>query len=475
MTGKAPHLISRQSAVIIVVLLAAEFTSAFELTMIYSGMKTFIAIFESPAGAGWLITSYLLVGSAAAAICGRLGDLFGRKRMLLISLGLATIGSLISASATELETVIAGRALQGFAGAILPLCYGLVRESLPPEDIPFGIGILAASVMVAGGVGIVAGGVLIDRFAWNSIFMLSGAMAVLSFLASWRFLPSSKLRSPTGSLDLLGGLLFVPALCMLLVGISQINIYGLSIRAPALPLLLGGALLLAIWIRHELRTANPLIDLRLLTGRNVVLANLAFCAYALGPQQGQLPLLLMQQSPTTGVGFGMSATFAGLVSLPGQLAGLMLAPLFAYFCARIGSKRILITAGGLLFLAVLSILMSVLGNVAYGPFLYFLFMGTGSVALFASAPNVIVAEAPSHRTSEATGMMQVIRSVVQAIGAQIVISLLATSTAADPVTGAGPFPTYDAYVVTAIVTCILGSGALWCGILIRGYARYTAD
>ncbi|QOT73932.1 MFS transporter [Sphingobium fuliginis] len=452
---------------ILTTLLTAEFTSAFELTMIYSGMKTFITIFGDPVGVGWLITVYLLVGSGSAAICGRLGDIYGRKRVLMIVLALAFVGSVVSALSHTLLAVLAGRTLQGFAGAILPLCYGLMRESLPEDRVPFGVGILAASVTVAAAAGVIVGGVLIDHFPWNAIFITSATMALVGLILCAIVLPRSQPQPRTGPLDLKGGALFIPPLFMILIGITFLNRYGLGLSSPSLWLLVGGIGLLMVWIRHELRTENPLIDLRLLGNRNVALATLAMCAYAMGPQQSQMSFLLMQQSSRTGVGLDLSGTLTGLVTLPGMLAGVFFAPWLAKVCVRVGSKKILIWAGIILLGAVGMIFPSILGLGPAGLFIQFLLQGMGSVALFASAPNVVVAEVPASKTSGATGLLQVNRSVAQAVGSQTVISLLATSTVHDPLTGAGPFPSFTAYLLTASVLLIVASGTLICGMLLR--------
>ena len=454
------------SARLLAVLFAAEFTAAFELTMVYSGIKTFIAVFKDPVGVGWLVTSYLLVAGGATALCGRLGDLFGRRRLLLIMLALAASGSFFSAFSSQLPFVIAGRAVQGFAGAILPLCYGLVRENLPPEKVPFGTGILAGSAIFAAMAGLVVGGFVIDHFPWHTIFLVSGGMAILSLVLSAALLPPSRPSNRDGPLDLLGGLLFVPAILLLLIGISHGNDWG-WLSAPILCLLGGGVALLAIWIAHELRIPDPLIDVRLFASRNVVLANVAMCAYALAPQQGQLAFLLFQQSPSTGVGVGLSATTAGLLAVPAQLLAVLAAPFVAKSCARHGSRPILRVAG-ILFLAQMGVLLLIV----FQPKTAFVLLGLtiaalASILLLASAPNVVIAQAPSDRTSEATGMMQVLRSIMQAVGAQLIAATLATSTMLDPATGAGPFPTREAFILTIALLIPVSAGTLLAGLLLR--------
>ena len=111
--------------------------------MMFGALATISREFRDPVMAGWLITGFLLVGAASAALSSRLGDLFGRKRVAVVLLALAAAGSLTSALAPTLTVMIVGRAIQGFSSALLPLCVGLVREHLPARRVDVSIGWLA--------------------------------------------------------------------------------------------------------------------------------------------------------------------------------------------------------------------------------------------------------------------------------------------------------------------------------------------
>src|SRR3954467_7978523 len=106
---------------ILIALILTEIISSFEVSMIYAALPTISREFADPVGAGWLITAYLLAGSVSAGVSSRLGDLFGRRRMVLAMLVCSTAGSLLSASSDGLAGLIAGRALQGMSAALLPL------------------------------------------------------------------------------------------------------------------------------------------------------------------------------------------------------------------------------------------------------------------------------------------------------------------------------------------------------------------
>src|SRR5215217_3905568 len=131
-----------------------------------SGITTLFALlshlyrqFDDPVGVGWAVTGYYLVSAVAAAVCGRFGDLYGRRHMVLWVLPVAAAGALISARSSSLGMITAGCALQGVAGALTPLTLGIVRESLPSARVPFGVGLVMASLVAGGGLSFMVAGV----------------------------------------------------------------------------------------------------------------------------------------------------------------------------------------------------------------------------------------------------------------------------------------------------------------------------
>lgn len=136
---------------IVAVLIAVEIISAFETSMMYAALPTFTQVFSTDSSAvGWTVTSFLLVAAASAAVCGRLGDMYGRERVLIVVLICAAAGSIISMAFGSLWAIIIGRAIQGVAGAILPLCIGLAREHLPAKKVPMAIALISGSAVAAG-------------------------------------------------------------------------------------------------------------------------------------------------------------------------------------------------------------------------------------------------------------------------------------------------------------------------------------
>lgn len=249
---------------LVIPLMIAEIVAALELTMIYAAMRSLVADFGGTSAAGWLVTSFMLSSAAGAALFGRLGDLMGRRRILLWVLALSTTGSLISSLTGDLGWLITGRAMQGLAGAIIPLCFGLIRERVAAERVPLGISLISSSASIAAASGLVIGGLIIDYSDWSMIFKVSAAMGAIAFLVV-TFCVAADERSDLGGVrdDLLGGLLFIPAALGLLLAIDNAGHAGFTDRMTLVYGVISAVSLVA-WIGRERSVANPLINVRLL-------------------------------------------------------------------------------------------------------------------------------------------------------------------------------------------------------------------
>lgn len=407
-------------------LMVAEVVGSLELTMIYAAMRSLIADFGSASAAGWLITSFMLSSAAGAALFGRLGDLLGRRRILLAVLVISTAGSVISALTRDLGWLIVGRAMQGAAGSIVPLCFGIVREHAPPGRVPFGVSMLAVAASLASATGLVIGGVIIDLADWSMIFKVTAAMGLLATFCIAVFVQRDRAWDP-GAVrdDLIGGLLFIPAAVGLLLAIDNIGHAGWSDRMTLVYVAVAVASL-AAWVWRELSVPNPLLQVRLLARPEIGWANACYVALALGAfQGGQIMALFGQQAPETGAGLGLSATAAGFLLLPANFITAACYPFVARMVERHGPR--LVGAIGFLMIVVgfgslilwhhdVALVMTLL-----------VIQSIGLGVVYVTLQIVIVSAAPADRVSEATGMMTVIRATAMAIGAQTVATLLSAA------------------------------------------------
>ncbi|RJG00622.1 MFS transporter [Noviherbaspirillum sedimenti] len=414
-----------------------------DMGMMFAAIATFITQFHDPERAGWLITAPMLVSAASAAIGGRMGDLYGRRRVLLVVLTLVTAGAAISGARDDYQWVMLGRVLQGVIGAALPLCYGLLTETMPKARLSHAVSMMTVSTSVGAGLGGLLGGLIVDHLAWQWLFH---ALAIGGIMASCLVLllvPSGSVRrKDEEGVDIVGGLLFVPAIVGILLALTQGARWGWG-NARALLLLCGSVLLLAVWIRHELRHPRPLIDVRQFANREIATANIIVALLSMGPYQAQIQILLMQQPVWTGVGLGISATLAGTLRMPVTVFGSFGATWSGRLISTYGVHRALIcglsitTAGWGVLILFHDSLVALLGSMFVSIF--------GICMVLTSVQSQLVHAAPGNRTSEATGLTAVVRYASQAFGTQLLTLVMASSVISDPSKGAGAFPTEVAY------------------------------
>jgi EmrB/QacA subfamily drug resistance transporter len=377
----------------------------------------------SASGIAWMVTAYLLVASIATPIIGRLGDMFGKERMLAISLAAFAVGSVVCALSDSLGLMIVGRALQGIGGGVLPLSYGIIRDEFPAAKVPTAIALLGAITAIGSGIGLPLGGVLVDGPGYHWIFWTAAAMGIIATATTVLFVPESPVRTP-GRVDFAGAGILAAALTALLLGISRGSDWGWG-SASTLGLILGGLALLVVFGLFERRTAQPLINMQTFSRRAVLTTNIStmlvgsamISTFVLVPQLAQLP-------DSGGVGFGLSATEAGLLLVPGSFLSLLLAPFVGKAGERFGSKPPFLV--GVLVVAVALTGMTLFhGSVAL-LILWSCIMFAGVGAAFASIPSLIIGAVKPTETGEATGVNTIMRNIGSAVGAQVAGTMVAT-------------------------------------------------
>ena len=463
----------RSRALLLFALMIGEITGSFETGMMFAALPTMNKVYSDPVGVAWLITAFLLVGAASAAVCGRLGDMFGRSRVLLLVLVMAALGSAMSALAPSLTWVIVGRAMQGLSQATFPLAAGIVRENFPESKVPIGISYILATATISAGMGVWLGGLVVDHAPWQWLFYLSGAMGVVSIILMILFVPASQRGSRQPDIDIFGGMLFVPAIAMMLLAITRGKSWGWT-SPLLLGLLAGGLTLLAVWWRYEWNHRNPLINVRLLADRKLALTNVSMFLFGLGSSQMMLMLVMLLQQPVwTGVGLGLSASIAGFTKLPSNLTSAVTGPLGGHFAARRGARPVLILGCVVYALTWLAL---TLNHDAYWIILGIVVVwGTAGGLCWPALNNLVVEAVPKGRTSEALGVLVVVRATATAVGNQLIVTLLATATMSDPAHGPGVYPTPGAYALTLGAITLVAVLAIFVSIVIPKGRNVTSD
>ncbi len=456
MTSSAPSAVPvklRPYAVIVLIFLLIEVTGVFEQTMIYVAIPTLMGVFKmDAAGISWAITVFLLVGAGTAAISGRLGDIYGRKKVLIALMIISAVGSFISVIFGNYEGILIGRALQGTSAALFPLLVGIAREVVPAPRVPVLISLTTGVSIIGGSVAALVAGIILDQSSWHVMFIASGILAIVAIFAGLGLPKSVVVPSNQGRLDILGGVLLAPAVAAILFGVNSSRSQGAS--AFVVTLIIGGAVLFAFWIVWELRIKNPMFNLRLFKQRSLVLTLAATAFVALGLfAAGGLLSPILQQSPTTlPVGLGLTPTQSGLYGLISGVIGFGLSPVGGRVAAKFGAKVTLAAGCAIGIIGFIGFIFAVhnlpLAIVAI------VITGLGTAFVLVGLPNVIVEIVDAKDTSEAVGMIYSVgRTLFAAVGTAIVGIILASSTV--PKTTAPTMASWTGAIIFVIVAAAL--------------------
>ncbi|MFF9280356.1 MFS transporter [Streptomyces griseosporeus] len=399
----------------------------------------------SPSNATWVLTSTLLSGAVATPIMGRLGDLYGKRRMLILSLAVMVAGALVSAVTSNLLLMIGGRTLQGFAMGAIPLGIGLMRDMLPREKLGSAMALMSSSIGVGGGLALPAAALVAQHTDWHALFYGAAGLGVLSIVLTLLVVPESPMRAE-GSFDLPGALGLSAGLVLLLLPITKGSDWGWS-SGTTLGLFAGAVVVLLGWGVVELRTKAPLVDLRTTARREVLLTNLASIMVGVSFYVVSLVLPQLLQLPTaTGYGLGQSMVVAGLCVAPLGLTMMFTAPVYARLSAKYGPKATLII--GLLVIAVGYGGGLGLMDAAWQTVITSVVLGAGIGLAYSSLPALIVGAVPASETGAANGLNTLMRSIGTSVSSAVIGMVLANT--ADHVGGVA-VPTMHGFRVSFLI------------------------
>jgi len=426
---------------VLAILLAACVSFALSQILVLPALPTLARQFgATPTTTSWVLTGFLLSSSIATPIVGKLGDRYGKGRVLTTVLLLFSVGAVINALAPNVGVLIAGRALQGVAGGVFPLAFGVVRDAFPRAKVPGAISIISAIFGVGSGIALPLSGIIVDHLDTSWLFWL-GLLAVPVAIAAHLWVPSS--RHGRESIDWAGALVLAAALAALLLGVTQAPTFGWG--SPAnVSLLTGGVVLLALWVWLESRTAQPLIRFGVLTQRTIATTNLTAFLVGLAMFSGFLLIPQLAQAPTgNGPGLGTTATVAGLLLLPSAIGQLLVGTFAGRLGVARGFRSTLILGATLtsISFATLALAHSQPWHLMLGGFI----LGAGVSFAFGAMANLIVQSVTPSDVGVATGFNTVVRTVGGAFGAAIATTILAANVATSE------FPTPAAYTVGFII------------------------
>ncbi len=383
----------------------------------------------------WVLDSYILTYAVLLLSFGRMGDVFGRKRLFMLGMGIFTAASALCAASNAIGDVIGisgvnvliwSRVLQGFGGAfMMPQTLSLLTVVFPPEKRGAAMGIWGGIVALGAVIGPIVGGLIVTNYAWEWVFLINVPIGIASILATMAIVPESVDPTASKRLDW-GGLV--------LSGFGIFALVYAMIEAPkvgwtSLETLLytgGGILLLIVFVAWERRAADPMMKIELFAIRNFWAGNIISLIVAFGMLGIFFPMTLFLQGA-----LGFSPIRAGLTMTPMSIMIMISAPLAGRLTDRIGARWILVTGLTLMTSGVLFIISRISLETSWRTLLPALILtGTGMGLTFAPMTTAVMAEVPPRIAGSASGILNTMRNIGQVLGIAVLGSVLSSRVAA---------------------------------------------
>lgn len=394
---------------------------------------------SSPGAVSWLVTATLLSGAVLTPVLGRAGDMYGKRRVLLLALGLMAGGSVLCALTSDIRLLIAARALQGASASVVPLSISILRDELPPRRTASAVALMSSTVGIGAALGLPLAALIVQYADWHAMFWVTAALSTAGLLLARWAVRESPVRSP-GRFDTWGALGLAAGLVCLLLAVSQGGQWGWG-SGPVLGLFAGAVVILTVWWRMQLRAKQPLVDLRLASGRRVALPHLTALLAGFAFYANSLVTAQLVQAPAeSGYGLELSIVATGLCLLPNGVIMLALSPVSARVSTARG-PRVTLALGG----AVMALGYAV--RVVDSRELWVIMLGaaivsTGTTLAYSALPTLILRAVPVEQTASANGVNVLMRTIGQSVSSAAVAAVLVRHTAS---AGGVEFPTLGGY------------------------------
>ncbi|BBH70034.1 MFS transporter [Actinoplanes sp. OR16] len=397
----------------------------------------------STADTSWVVTAYLLSASVLTPILGRLGDMIGKRKVLIGVLAALAAGTLVAALAPNLTVLIVARVLQGASGAILPLSLGMVRDELPRKRVPGMVAVLSAISGIGAGIGIVAAGPIVEHLSWHWLFWLPLALVVIALFGAFFGMKESPVRTP-GKLDWIGAIVLSIALVGLLMGISKGQTWGWD-DAKTIGLLAVGVVGLLAFVLIELRVPEALVDIRLMRNRAVWATDLVALVMGFAMFGAFLVIPMLLQLPSAlGYGFGKPVSQIGLYLLPTVIGLIVFGVVAGVLVRKFGPKPPMVLGATLVTVAF------AIPAIAHDQIWHLLLSGSltgaGIGLSFAAMSNAIIEAVPATQTGQATSVNAIARTIGSSIGTAVIAAIISAKVSPQGI------PTDDAFTI-AFWTC----------------------
>ncbi|MGK9273647.1 MFS transporter [Williamsia muralis] len=460
-TTKAP-----KTAAVVAVLAFSGIVVSLMQTLVIPIIPHLPDYLDAPASdTAWAVTATLLAAAVAVPTMGRLGDMFGKRRLLLSSVVLLVAGSVVAALSSSLVPLIVGRVLQGLAAGTIPLGISIMRDVLPPKKLAGAVAMMSASLGVGGALGLPIAALIAEYADWHVLFWTSAALGVLAGALIVMLVPESPVRTG-GAFDFMGAITLSVALIALLLAVSKGSDWGWT-GSETFVLLIVSAAAFAAWIWWELRSSRPLVDLRVSIRRQVLFTNLAsivfgfamFAATMVFPQVVQLP-------EATGFGLGGSMLLSGLVMAPFGVVMMLISPVSSRI-TNVHGPKITLMIGAVVVALGYGIGIFSLHSI-WQLVMIAIIIGAGTGMAYGAMPALIMAAVPPTETGAANSFNTLMRSLGTSFASAIAGVILAQMTMS---VGAASVPSESAF---RVIMALAAGSALAALVLAAFLPRFRA-
>ncbi|WP_235558363.1 MFS transporter [Sphaerimonospora mesophila] len=419
--------------------------------------------------ASWVITATLLSSAVFTPVSGRLGDMYGKRRMMVISLALMVVGSSICVFSGSLAVVVLGRALQGCAVGVIPLGISIMRDLLPPARLGSAMALMSATLGAGGALGLPLGALVAQVADWHMLFLVSAAMGAAGLVLVLTVVPVSPLRAG-GRFDFLGLAGLSSGLVCLLLPISKGGGWGWN-SPLTLGLFAASAVIFVLWGLVETRLDNPLVDLRATVRREVLITNIASIAFGFAMFVTSLVFPQVLQAPAaTGYGLGLSLLDAGLYMGVGGVMMIVLSPVSARITDAYG-PRVTLMIGALCTVAGYGTALVLMDDV-WHIVLAATVVSSGAGLGYAAMPASIMAAVPLSETAAANGFNALMRSIGTAAASAVISAILAAHILPG---GAFPLPSRQGLQIALVIAAAAAAAGLVIAAFLPRRGRVPAD
>ena len=440
-----------------IVFLFGLFMALLDQTIVNVALPTFAKEFSaSPTTIEWVVTGYLLSLAVFIPVSGWAGDRFGTKRIFMFALAMFTLGSALCVFSWSIHTLIAFRVFQGVGGGMLtPVGMAMLFRAFPPAERAQAGAVLAMPMVVAPASGPVLGGYLVEYQSWHWIFAINIPIGIVALLVAWLLLREEKQENP-GRLDMPGFVLASAGLATLMYALAEAGTRGLD-DPRVLVVGLAGVAVLSVFAIVEMRTEQPMVDLRLFRDKLFRAAN-SVSYVSFGGFAGALfllPLLLQAE-------MGLSPLQSGLTTFPQAIGVAMMAQPAGRLYPYVGPRRMMVAGLTGATLATIAFLLIGLDTNQWWIRLIMLFRGWSFAFTMIPLQVAVFATIRSEDTGRASAIFNAGQQVAAGFGVAILATALSNrflhygATLGDPATRHGALLSFHDAFVPAIALSALG-------------------